>query len=144
MKTIASCGQYFAFARSLKELNLSISAKNLAERLKELCFRKFPILVLVGMCGTLFLRQDKREMEKYDTREFVEYIFSLGNVSEEQQNYFYFLRPGYQDFLLRLHAHPRIKLVFYSAMLEKNIMPILDKMLGPEMNEVRGNLKFFD
>ncbi len=83
-------------------------------------------------------------MEKHDTNAFIQYMFLPGNISEEGHNYFYFFRPGHKNFLLRLQMHPRIKLVFLSSMLSKNITPIFDKMLDSELSPVLENLKFFD
>jgi hypothetical protein len=82
--------------------------------------------------------------EKYDTGAFIPYMFSPGNLSKEGKNYFYFYRPGHEKFLLKLQSHPRIRLVFYSSMLEKNITPIVDGMLGPSLSSIRDNLKIFD
>ncbi len=71
-------------------------------------------------------------------------MFSPGNISDEGYDYHYFYRPGHKDFLLRLQAHPRIKLAFYSSMLEKNILPILSYLLTPDLDVIREELQFFD
>jgi hypothetical protein len=41
LNTIESCSEYFAFAKGIKKLNLSPDAATLAEKFKDLCFRKF-------------------------------------------------------------------------------------------------------
>jgi hypothetical protein len=111
----------------MKELEVTPSAVALIENLRGLCFQKFPLLVTVDMSGTLLFRAPK---DKFPYR---------GDISIKHSTCF--LRPGYKDFLLRLHQHPRIKLVFYATMLEKNMMRILNPMLVDELSIIRKELK---
>ena len=41
--------------------------------------------------------------------------------------YSYYLRPGYKEFLNALYSHPRITVGFYSSIMAKNIVPIIEK-----------------
>ncbi len=60
------------------------------------------------MGGTLFFRSDDKAVRgaQFDFKKL---------------KYMYFLRPGHKDFLKRVHEHPRVKLVYYSSIMFKNI-----------------------
>jgi hypothetical protein len=95
-----------------------------------LVYQKFPLLVLVDLGGTLFYRTTQKEI-------------SLP-CSFRVKTYSYYLRPGHQDFLLRLYRHPRVRLVFYSSIMLKNITPALDEILAFDLKEVREGLIIYD
>jgi NLI interacting factor-like phosphatase len=65
------------------------------EQLYQICCKKFPILVLVDLNGTLFHRTSEKDARNW-------------TFSEKIKAYFYFYRPGHEEFLLRLYNHPRI------------------------------------
>lgn len=59
--------------------------------------------------------------------------------------YKYFLRPGYKDFLRRVHdEHPRVRLGFYSSIMFKNIQPVMLKVLVGELEALRSDFVVFD
>ena len=59
--------------------------------------------------------------------------------------YMYFMRPGYNDFLRKIHdQHPRIKLGFYSSIMFKNIQPVMLEVLTGELAELRNEFVVFD
>jgi NLI interacting factor-like phosphatase len=128
--SIQSFGNFLSFAREIKKLKLSQPATVLIEELKDLCFQKFPLLVTVDLCGTLVLRVSRDEFPH------------PGDISVKHKTYF--LRPGHKEFLLRLKKHPRIKLAFYTSVMEKNITPVLDSMLTQDLSIISKGLKVYD
>lgn len=101
-------------------------------QVKLLCCKKFPLLVLVDLGGTLFFRSSDKAVRgaKFD--------FKL-------MKYMYFMRPGYNDFLRKVHdQHPRVKLGFYSSIMYKNIQPVMLEVLTGELAELRNEFVVFD
>ena len=56
----------------------------------------------------------------------------------------YFLRPGHKEFLLKLFAHPRIKLAFYSSIMFKNIWPVMERVLIDDLLPIKETFMVFD
>ena len=63
--------------------------------------------MLVDLIGTLYLRIDKKDLNqgKYSIEDFMNFMHAPGTKSDETYDYFYIFRPGYKEFLLRLHSH---------------------------------------
>jgi hypothetical protein len=125
--TIKSLSVFLSFAKRMDELEVIEFVVIQLKTLRLLCREKFPLLVTVDISGTLLLRESK---EKFPYR---------GDISIKHTTCFF--RPGYKEFLLKLYQHPRIKLVFYATMLEKNMMRILNLMLVDELSPIRKDLK---
>ena len=89
----------------------------------------FPIFVCLDLNGTLFVRDKK---EKNDNT----FDFRMKGVK-------YWYRPGYQDLLKGLDGHARVKLVFHTSIMQKNVIPILTDLLSGMYN-ILANLRVFD
>jgi len=98
--------------------------------------------VLVDLIGTLFTRIDKKDISqgKYQMEDFEQFMLTPGNRSDETHDYFYLFRPGYKEFLLRLHSHNGIRLAFYTSMYKKNIQTVFDILLDSDLEPLRANL----
>ena len=98
--------------------------------------------MLVDLIGTLFIRIDKKDIsqDKYQIEDFMQFMLTPGNRSEETYDYFYLFRPGYKEFLLRLHSHKGIRLAFYTSMYKKNLPPIFDILLDSDLETLRADL----
>ena len=66
-------------------------------------------MVLIDLGGTVLFRSDKK-----DCGQSCNYKF---------KKYQYWWRPGYKEMILKLVAHPRVFLGFYSSMMLKTITP---------------------
>ena len=87
--------------------------------------KKFKILVLVDLTGTLLFRTTHKQ------EDFIESNF---NVKAERSFKIagkkYFLRPGFKEFIRKLAEHPRCTLGFYTSMSRKNLLKILFQVLS--------------
>jgi hypothetical protein len=92
--------------------------------LKQKISRKFRILVMVDLGGTIFLRTDAKGIDQPESFKIAKYR--------------YFKRPGYETFIKRLSSHPRCLLCFYTSITRKNVTPILHKVLPEELLEKVG------
>jgi hypothetical protein len=101
------------------------------EELKKLACTKFKLLVLVDLGGTLFFRSKDKQVKG------ASFNFKL-------HQYMYFLRPGHKEFLLKLFAHPRIKLAFYSSIMFKNIWPVMERVLIDDLLPIKETFMVFD
>jgi hypothetical protein len=56
------------------------------------------------------------------------------------------MRPGFKEFLLLLHNHPRCSLSICSSMMEHNIKDVLQFIFSEknDLEELRGNVGVFD
>lgn len=86
------------------------------QTLKLKCQKKFPLLVLVDLGGTIFFRSDDKAMKG-------------AQIDFKKTKYMYFLRPGHKEFLKKVSSHPRVKLGFYSSIMFKNIQPVMLEIL---------------
>ena len=102
------------------------------ETLHQSVCEKFPLLVLIDLGGTIFLRTDEKGAKAcpYDKK--------IGKYS-------IFFRPGHRNLLQGMQMHPRIQVAFYSSIMLKNITPILTEMTDyPELECIRTNQLVFD
>ena len=83
--------------------------------------KRFPLLVLVDLNGTLLHRVEKRGAGL--------------NFSFKEGKHAYWLRPGHDDFILALTCHPRIKFGLYSSIMRKNVLPLLCRIFDKSNNE---------
>jgi len=88
-------------------------------------------LVLVDLGGTLFFRTSK----KHETG---------GKKDLKVKQSHVFRKPGHVKFLRSLYAHPRIKLMYYSSMMAKNITPMLSAILVDDLVDLSSDVRFFD
>ena len=105
--------------------------KNQIEQLHLMCCLKFPILVLIDLGGTVFYRSSEKNVRgsKFDAK---------------IQKYMYFFRPGHKNLLKTLFNHPRITLGFYTSIMQKNIVPVMEQLLKGELQEIAQSLMIFD
>ena len=52
---------------------------------------------------------------------------------QKTNNFKYYLRPGYEDFISRLTSHPRCSLAFYTSIKTENAKLILEKVLPKDL-----------
>jgi len=91
------------------------------------------MLVLLDMGGSLFFRTDQKDCGKVCDYKF--------------KRYQYFWRPGYAEMLLKLAAHPRVMLCFYSSMMRKTIVPTMHELLHDEdgkLDAIKKKVGIFD
>jgi len=98
--------------------------------LHPLVCKRFRILVLIDMGGTLFFRTGEKDVGK-------KYNFTY-------KRYKYFMRPGYKKLLRTFMDHPRVSMGFYSSIMRKNIIPILYKILEDDLFDLREHVSIFD
>lgn len=96
----------------------------------EVC-KKFPLLVLIDLGGTLFYRTSDRDAKGL-------------NFSTKITKYFYFFRPGHIEFLTALYNHPRITLGYYSSIMARNILPALTQLLVGKLKPLAEDPIIFD
>ena len=63
------------------------------------------------------------------------------------KKYQYYWRPGYDEMLLQIVGHPRIKLCFYSSMMRKTIVPIMHEFLHDaegKLDRIKNLIGIFD
>ena len=96
-----------------------------------MCCLKFPILVLIDLGGTVFYRSSDRNARgsKFDAK---------------IHKYMYFFRPGHKNLLKTLYNHPRITLGFYTSIMLKNVVPVMEQLLKGELSELAHRLLVFD
>jgi len=106
------------------------------ERTKLQVQMKFPVLILLDLGGTIFFRTTDRNVPAI-------HDFS----HKKSKTYKIFLRPGHDDFLLKLGLHPRVKLGFYSSIHRDNIKAIAQRLLsleGSRLDPLDGRILFWD
>ena len=79
--------------------------------LNEAAYKKFRILILIDLEGTILYRSPNSIDVKHD--------FEYEGVQ-------YFFRPGYADILTSLIRHPRTSIAFYSSMTQKAIVRVTE------------------
>jgi hypothetical protein len=127
-----SYSDYVNLSRSLSTSTLkSTQLDSHLDELKNLACAKFKLLVLVDLGGTLFFRSKDKQVKG------ASFNFKL-------HQYMYFLRPGHKEFLLKLFAHPRIKLAFYSSIMFKNIWPVMERVLIDDLLPIKETFMVFD
>ena len=100
--------------------------------LKNIVCKKFKILILIDLGGTLFLRTS--EEVKNGTK--WSYKFKL---------YFYYFRPGYDQLLLRILNHPRSRVAFYTSIMRKNTTGVFHRLLKNEQfDSLKSGVGVFD
>ena len=78
--------------------------------------KKFQILVLVDLNGTIFFRTDKKDV-------------TTRSNDFKIKRHEYFMRPGFEQFIQRIIEHPRSTLYFYSSIMQNNLNPIIFAIL---------------
>jgi hypothetical protein len=92
------------------------------------------IFILLGMSEIIFYRSNRQEkLERQPD-------FKEGNGSK------IYLRPGFDEFLRRITDHPRCHLIIYSAMMSKNLVPVLDFVFSEQhgLDHLRASLHVYD
>lgn len=95
----------------------------IAKNLQEIVDNEYPpILLLMNINGCLIHRtKDRIDFKKHtNDKKYKRYVKFV--KIKMQTCYF---REGYLDFLSSLMRHPRTQFGFYSAIMQKNIVPIL-------------------
>ena len=95
--------------------------------------KKFKILVLVDLGGTIFFRTDKKDI-------------TTRSNDFKIKRYEYYMRPGFKSFLKRIFEHPRSKFCFYSSIMRQNLVPILFAVLDDKFGlmDFRDKIGTFD
>lgn len=83
--------------------------------------KRFPILILVDLGGTLLYRCEKKGAGL--------------SFSFKTKSHAYFMRPGHDQFILNLSQHPRVKFGLYSSIMRKNVLPILYRIYDKSNNQ---------
>ena len=101
------------------------------DKIKEKVSKKFRILVLIDLGGSIFFRSDEKDVgTKYNFR---------------YKRYSYFFRPGYAETLLKLTKNPRTVVAFYSSMQRKTITPVMHELLSSdELSSLKAQVGIFD
>ena len=94
--------------------------------------KKFKIMVLVDLGGTIFFRTDKKDVN--------------APAHFKLKRHEYFLRPGFKEFIRKLVDHPRSTFCFYTSIMRKNVLPILFAVLDSkyDLEDVRAKIGIFD
>jgi len=98
-----------------KTLDTVFQAETIEEQLSSLgtkCGDKFPLLVLIDLGGTIFLRTSDKAAKS-------------GKFFKKINWYMFFQRPGAFQLLKNLNDHPRITMSFFTSVQRKNILPAL-------------------
>ena len=82
--------------------------------------RKFPLLVLLDINGTVLCRTDEKAAKTLP-------------CDFKRKKYFYFYRPGITTLLLALDRHPRITIGFYTSIMAKNVVPVMTEFLQKDL-----------
>ena len=118
-KVLALCKSYRQFTAAetfmAALLRLHPEYPTAMQTLKEAAAKKFHILVLVDLGGTLFFRTMPCKMGRRND-------FYLRKKQ-------YYWRPGARKFLAKLSRHPRVQLCFYSSIMRHNIVPVMLALL---------------
>ena len=117
----------------LDNLGLSEQFDEQLQRLKRDVGKRFPILLLHDIGGTLIYRDKKQP------------VGPNGETNEDflmNKNRFIYVRPGASEYVKRLQSHPRVIFGFYSSMIQKNVDDVLKliKSRGVDF----GNYEVFD
>ena len=101
------------------------------DTVKEAVGKKFRMLILIDLGGSIFFRTDEK---------------GVGNEFDFKfKKYKYFYRPGYAELLLTITKHPRTVVAFYSSMMRKTITPVMHELLGvPELESLKQQIGIFD
>ena len=93
--------------------------------------KKFKILVLVDIGGTIFFRSSDKEVKgsKFDFK---------------HKRCMYFYRPGHRHFIKTSYEHPRITFGFYSSIMLSNIEPVMREVLTGDLAPVLKLFTVFD
>lgn len=108
----------YVLIRRLLKTKLDIEDFKEINWVRKLAFKRFPILVLVNLEGTLLFRTKGENLLKSD----LEY-FETGQGKFVTRCYF---QPGYDAFLKILLSHKRVHLALYSSKARQNVEPIRD------------------
>lgn len=122
-KVFASYKEFKAFEADAEKQGLKLPSQ-----VKIAVQRKFPILILIDVGGSILYRSgDKLALERRGRDTFCQI----------RQHYHYY-RPQFQHFLASLVSHPRVKLAFNTSITRKNVMPLLFQMFDlKELNPYR-------
>ena len=91
--------------------------------LKESLDAKGKILVLIDLNNTIFFRAGQGH--KWPKR----------RANFKLKHRLHWLRPGWMNFVRRIHNHPRCQLGIYTSITSRNAVPILGKILPEELLE---------
>ena len=133
--TFTRFGEFAEFIIAVEEgLPWIKSYKGYSDRvdaIKVAVSKKFRILVLIDLGGTMFYRTDEKGIgSSHDFR---------------YKRYSYFFRPGYAEMLTALAKNPRAVIAFYSSMWRKTITPVMHELLsGDDLEGLKSKIGIFD
>eukprot|EP00347_Sterkiella_histriomuscorum_P021142 403335095 len=109
-----SCvGDYHRFKKMIKIKKLE--KKFDLDKLKLATFKNYPLLVLSDIGGSILYRCSER-------------LSSSRKVDFQIKKHYHYYRPYFEDFLLAIMTHPRVKYGIYSSIMHRNILPLLFKI----------------
>ena len=135
VSTFTRYGEFVEFNRKIQESLTWVTSyplfKEKMDTVKEAVGKKFPILVLIDLGGSIFFRTEEKDVgEQFDFK---------------FKRFKYFYRPGYGETLLALTKHPRTVVAFYSSMMRKTITPVMHELLQGEVLEgLKTQIGIFD